>query len=360
MTSRSGRTSDRLNRERTALFVSVACLVAALVVLAVTATGGSRRSAATASTTGGASAATKTTTTQRGSRPAEPPSSFAVGLRVIRFVDRSRMIRMPDGAMVPRTLLTYIRYPAIGPIGRGDVRNAPAASAFGPYPLIVFAHGFNITPAPYDRLLQRWAQAGYVVAAPVFPLENANAPGGPNETDLINQPRDMSYVITRAISVGGPSSPGPLHGMVDPRRIAVTGQSDGGDTALTVTYNEHFVDHRIGAAMILSGAEIPGAQGYDFPVGSPPLLAIQGTADTVNLPSETDAYFERARPPRYLLRLLGSEHLPPYTEEQPQLEIVERATLAFLDAYLNHRMGGVRRFLAVAKVPGVTSIVSRP
>ncbi len=55
-------------------------------------------------------------------------------------------------------------------------------------PLIVFGHGFAVTPAYYWRLLRSWAQAGYVVAAPVFPLENQHAPGGPNEADLANQP----------------------------------------------------------------------------------------------------------------------------------------------------------------------------
>ena len=71
------------------------------------------------------------------------------------------------------------------------------APAPGPFPLIVFGHGFAVTPAPYAALLRAWARAGYVVAAPVFPLGNANAPGGPNERDLVNQPRDMSFVITR-------------------------------------------------------------------------------------------------------------------------------------------------------------------
>ncbi len=72
--------------------------------------------------------------------------------------------------------------------------------ATGPLPLIVFGHGFAVTPAYYFRLLRAWARAGYVVAAPVFPLENANAPGGPNESDLVNQPRDMSFVITSMLT----------------------------------------------------------------------------------------------------------------------------------------------------------------
>ena len=92
-----------------------------------------------------------------------------------------------------------IRYPAGGRRPASTVPRAPAARR-GPFPLVVFGHGFAVTPAPYAPLLRAWARAGYVVAAPIFPLENANAPGGPNESDLVNQPRDMSFVITRMLA----------------------------------------------------------------------------------------------------------------------------------------------------------------
>ena len=140
-----------------------------------------------------------------------------------------------------------------------------------------------MTPALYARLLQSWARAGYVVAAPVFPLENADAPRGPDESDLINQPADMRFVISAHARRRAGS--GPLAGLIDPKRIAVAGQSDGGDTALAVAYDRYFRDPRVSAAVILSGAEIPGVGGFTFPPGSPPLLATQGTADNVNPPA---------------------------------------------------------------------------
>jgi len=45
---------------------------------------------------------------------------------------------------------------------------------------------------------------------------------------------------------------------------------------LAVAYNSHYRDPRVDAAVILSGAEIPGVGGFTFPPGSPPLLATQG------------------------------------------------------------------------------------
>jgi fermentation-respiration switch protein FrsA (DUF1100 family) len=97
---------------------------------------------------------------------------------------------------------------------------------------------------------------------------------------------------------------------------------------------------------------MPGRDSYLFAVGSPPLLAVQGTADTSNAPASTDRYFRLARPPKFLLHLLGAGHLRPYIS-QPQLGIVERETIAFLDRYLKHRRGARRRMWTVGSVRGL-------
>ncbi len=290
---------------------------------------------------------------------ARKPSSFAVGLRVIRLVDTNRTIDLPSGEAEPRALLTYVRYPTLEPSRGTDVRDAPAARADGPFPLVVFGHGFALTPEVYASMLRSWARAGYVVAAPAFPLENANAPGGPDESDLANQPGDMRFVINRLLAASSASS-GPLAGLIDSSRIAVAGHSDGGDTALAVAYDRRYRDPRVGAAVIMSGAEMPGVGGFAFPRGSPPLLAIQGTADTVNPPGSTHAFFDVAQGPKYLLSLPGAEHLPPYSTQQPQLGIVERVTIAFFDGYLKHRPAALRRLSSLGSVPKAASLVSEP
>jgi fermentation-respiration switch protein FrsA (DUF1100 family) len=222
------------------------------------------------------------------------------------------------------------------------------------FPLVVFGHGFEVTPATYTALLQAWARAGYVVAAPIFPLENANAPGGPDENDLINQPGDMSFIITRLLALSRAST-GFLAGLIDPHQIAVSGHSDGGETALSVAYNLYYLDRRVRATVILSGAKIPGAGGYDFPIPAPPLLATQGTADTINPPSFTSAFFDIAPQPKYLLTLFGDDHIGPYTV-QPQLGIVERVTIAFLDWYLKDIPGARARIFSAGNVSGVSAV----
>ncbi|MGZ4343000.1 MAG: alpha/beta hydrolase family protein, partial [Solirubrobacteraceae bacterium] len=284
---------------------------------------------------------------------------FAVGEVTERFVDRSRTVRFPGRPAQPRPLVTVIRYPAAGPASGKNLPGAPPARAGGPFPLVIFGHGFAVTPATYFRLLSAWASAGYVVAAPTFPLENAHAPGGPNEADLVNQPRDMSVVISRMLAAN--ADPGSrLAGLIEPHQIAVAGQSDGGETALAVAYNRRFLDRRVRAAVILSGAKLPGASGFTFPPPSPPLLAVQGTADTTNLPRFTRAFYDEARRPKYLLQLLGASHLRPYTVQQPQLGIVERVTIAFLRRYLNGVRSAFSKIETAGDVRGVSTIEAAP
>ncbi|HWD11061.1 MAG TPA: hypothetical protein VG366_04400 [Solirubrobacteraceae bacterium] len=357
---RGGASRVVVRRQRLLALTLLVLVLAAVVTVAALALGGEGGGSARPSGNAGRAPAAGAAKTQTAPPPAKaPPSSFAVGLRVLQLRDTTRTVTLPDGTTEPRSLLTYVRYPAQGAATGTDIAGAPAASAYGPFPLVVFGHGFDVTPTLYRRLLESWARAGYVVAAPAFPRENADAPGGPDESDLPNQPADMSFVITQLLAASATGG-GPLSGLIDPHRIAVTGQSDGGDTALAAAYDPRFRDRRVGAAVILSGAEIPSEGSFTFPAGAPPLLATQGTADTINTPGETEAFFLAAQRPKYLLRLLGAGHLPPYSTEQPQLGIVERVTTAFLDGYLKHRPSALARLSSLGAVPGASSLLAEP
>jgi dienelactone hydrolase len=271
-----------------------------------------------------------------------PRPSVSVGRTILTTVD-------PNS----RRFDVIVRYPIVRGAATGG---QGSASVSGPFPLIVFGHGFAVTPEPYSLLLDAWTRAGYVVAAPIFPLENANAPGGPNEKDLVNQPTDMKIVISEVLSASDSGSSDLAH-LVDGSHIAVTGQSDGGDTALAAAYDPSVRDLRIGAAMILSGAEDPFAPQFAMPAGGPPLLAVQGTADTINPPEQTYAFYDSASPPKFLLRLVGAGHQPPYTEPGPDLAAVERTTIGFLDSYFKARPAKFDRLLA-AQTGGGSSVLT--
>jgi predicted dienelactone hydrolase len=219
---------------------------------------------------------------------------------------------------------------------------------------VVLAHGYRLAPYTYTQLLRAWARAGYVVAAPYFPLTNANAQVV-NRSDLINQPQDLRFVVARLLASRAP----PLGGLIDADRIVLAGHSDGVDSALAVAYSQRR-DPRIRAAIGLSGAEIAAFTGFPSPARDIPLLAVQGTADSVNSPSGTYTYFAAAPRPKYLLKLLGAEHTSPYQDAEPYLAIVERVSIAFLDRYVKSRRAAGRRLAAAGDVPGRSTLQREP
>jgi predicted dienelactone hydrolase len=266
-------------------------------------------------------------------------------LRVLRLVDHSRLI-----AGEPRTLVTVVRYPAVGGSSATDLPNALPERAAGPFPLVVFAHGYRLAPYTYTRLLEAWAHAGYVVAAPAFPLTNTDA-RVVDRSDLINQPQDVRFVISRLLA----QRSAPLGGLIDRSRIALGGHSDGVDTALGIAYGKPR-DPRVRAALGFSGAEISAFTGFSGATRGVPLLAVQGTADSVNPPSGTYSYFDAAPRPKYLLILIGAEHTAPYQDEQPHLGIVARVSTAFLDRYLKGAAAAGRRLAAQGSIPGLSTL----
>jgi dienelactone hydrolase len=304
-----------------------------------------------------ASTTIRHTTRHARAAPASRTAAVAVGLRIVTFVDSARTAHLLNGRVEPRTLVTEVRYPAVGPAGANDLRDAVPVRDAGPYPLVIFGHGFDVTPGVYAALLDAWARAGYIVAAPVFPLTSPLAAGGPTEVDLVNQPADVSFVISGMLAEGRRKS-GPFSGLIASTRIAVSGQSDGGDTALADAYDRPLRDPRVRAAVILSGAEIPQLGAFPFPRHGPALLATQGSADTINRPSDTSKFYGVAPHPKFLLTLVGATHLPPYTTAQPYLGIVERVTVAFLDHYLKDQASGLRRVRAAGSVAGVATLLA--
>ncbi len=128
----------------------------------------------------------------------------------------------------------------------------PGASALGPYPLIVFSHGFSASKTTGAYLAEHLTSLGYVVVAVNYPLTNWNAPGGPVAVDVANQPADVSFLID-TLNAQGTTAGHVLQGMIDASRIGVAGISLGGLTTELVSFHPTMGDPRIGAAVSISG-----------------------------------------------------------------------------------------------------------
>ncbi len=221
----------------------------------------------------------------------------------------------------------------------------------GPWPLVVFAHGYNVGPATYAHLVDTIAAAGYVVAAPVFPLTNSAAGPLLDEDDLQQQPGDVRAVMAE-VERRSARLDGLLGGRVNPDRVAVVGHSDGAETALGTGFDGP-ADQRLRAVVALAGSPIDNGA----PLGrTVPLLVAQGDADTVNPPAEGDKLYATARPPRAYLRLLGAGHLAPVAEANRWRPVVEREVVDFLDLEVAGRVGARAALVGDGDVAGVSDL----
>jgi predicted dienelactone hydrolase len=263
--------------------------------------------------------------------------------------------RTAGGAAI-RTLPTVVRYPAIGAANGHDNPGATPAHASAPFPLIVFSQGYAMPAAAYSWLMHAWASAGYVVAAPTYPHTNPDSPGGPNESDIVNHPADLRFVIASLRRVDLPES---LTGLIDPTKVAVIGQSDGGDVSLAVAEGSCCRDRAVKAAVILSGAELEAFGGAYYTAGSVPLLAVQGSADTINPPGCSIELYDQALRPKYYLELIGAQHLQPYVDPGPDRTLVAKTVLDFLRRYLEGRPSGVQALARDGNAPAVARLITR-
>lgn len=98
-----------------------------------------------------------------------------------------------------------------------------------PYPLVVFSHGYALSPIVYSTLMEHYASQGYVVLAPEH---NETFDGELTEfwKELIDRPVDIHRTIDEAERLTRPGAP--LAGLIDMDHVAVVGHSYGGYTAL--------------------------------------------------------------------------------------------------------------------------------
>lgn len=114
-------------------------------------------------------------------------------------------------------------------IVRGHARaDAPADRARGPFPLVVFSHGYALNPAWYSRLIEHYASRGFVVLAP----EHRENDWLEASAASFDRPADVRRTLDLAETLGGPG--GDWEGLLDLGNVAVVGHSYGGYTALAV------------------------------------------------------------------------------------------------------------------------------
>ncbi len=109
----------------------------------------------------------------------------------------------------------------------------------GPYPLVVFSHGFGANAVWYNTLLEHYASHGFIVLAPEHTEQF-----DPEYSDIwkasIDRPLDIKRTLDYAEQITAPD--GDMAGLIDMQHVAVAGHSYGGYTALAMAGAQYDLD----------------------------------------------------------------------------------------------------------------------
>jgi dienelactone hydrolase len=275
---------------------------------------------------------------------ASATSNHRVRHVTLTFVDHHRTTDDPNGvrSAPTRTLVTEVYVP------RGT----------GRYPLVVMAHGNAGNPGKLTQLLTAWARAGYVVAAPTFPLTNDLTDQPSVIADYLNQPGDVRFTITEVLRQSHHRK-SPLFHRVDAHHIGVAGHSLGGGTVYGVAYNQCCRDHRIDAVVTMDAVRLP-FDDHRYAFRGTPLLMIHIKGDPVVPYSMSRDIYAVAAPPKYLMTLNEGIHYEPYENApSPHDAAVIRATTAFWNAYLKGVRADRHRVVAAGTEAGLSDVTAQ-
>lgn len=263
------------------------------------------------------------------------------------FVDVSRTT--PANGACPaepsRTLRTRLWVP--GGLCGGD-------DPCPPYPLLVMAHGFGGLPEKFDAFATTVAAAGFVVAAPAFPLTNQNTPCGHagGFPDTSQQPNDLTFVYGEllAANANGLDS---LFGTIDPSALTLLGHSLGGVTSEGLVHTDCCTTTApsiVATILVSDPFGVTGFFGWTRVLTGPPTLILHGQADPIVGFSFAFDLSDSLPPPRTIVGIAGAGHSD-LLESQTEPPITARAvaqavTIAFLNSQVRGETGPLNATLA--------------
>lgn len=262
---------------------------------------------------------------------------YGVGVTTLSLADRKVEVFYPaDAAAVtgaptdayrtadvfPEAMRAFIPEAMDGTFDVGAVRDA-AASTAGPFPIVIYSHGFGGYRQVASFYLAHLASWGFVVASAdhlergMVALATGNLGEAGNGHDLI----DVDDTIA-ALETENARSGGLLAGRVDAEHIGITGHSAGAQTALRAAGSNDRIDAFIS---ISGGLSLMGEAAPAIP--AKPTLVVAGELDKVVEASKSTALYEGLGSPKYHVEIANAGHNS-FTDSCPV--ILERGGLEAL------------------------------
>jgi predicted dienelactone hydrolase len=303
---------------------------------------------------------------------------FKVGYRVIDL--------KYQGDEGPRTFAIAIWYPTTaapqriqygGPTTGSVAVNGPIDRSKGPYPLLVFSHGYGGSGLSSAFFTEELAAQGWIVVAPDHNDQDSffRLRKGKNKTfdkkafwqhvsEITNsgpqdRPRYMYRIQEIKTALNAMLSPGWFKDAIDETRVAVGGHSFGAFTALGLCGTiDGLRDPRIKAALLFSS----GAAGYLYTeselakVRVPSMYFLgekeerQTRGKSTMLEIATKLY-GNLPPPKYFLEIKGGDHFSFNNQlvrsvgswmlsgNEREFNVIRRYSIAFLETYVAGKPG---------------------
>lgn len=269
-----------------------------------------------------------------GIRDPAAPGPYGVGETVKTFT------RDSTTTGEPRVLETVIWYPTDGSGQGGTERDAAPATKGGPFPVVMFSHGACGEPTQSTYFTEHLASWGFVVVTPPHPgnvKDDCPCDAACLVDSFWNRFGDINFALDSVLALADDPSE-PIGTIIDPERIAATGFSFGGLTALGAASGGRFdavVALAPGAPSLLTGA----ASRIRVPA-----MLVGGEKDIAVDSGELQELYQ-ALPddiPRYLILFPEGGHLAFQDEctvlcdfpQERAHELVNRYATAFLETYL--------------------------
>ncbi len=213
---------------------------------------------------------------------------YAVGLTTVQLADREAKVLYPAAgeAGTPATINGL-------EAGRQVFQDAPASDQ-GPFPVLLYSHGFAGSPLVSANLQAGIAAWGFVVAAPDH-IERDTAALGRGDLD-VNPARDvqtMSETLAGVVAAG--AGDGALAGAVDQDKVGSAGHSVGGATALNA----------LRLPEVTATVTWAGVAPTDEPLPDEPVLVLGAEADVAVSGDGQRAVYEGLTGPKRLVQLDG-------------------------------------------------------